>query len=145
MKEGLIRGRVAQLLDERELVITVGSDDSVQSGMRFKVLAETPTPITDPETGETLGPLDREKVRVQVTEVHERFSVCRTYETKIVGSWSIGQIVGGAAVNNPRREVPVTLRADRDSLPSPLPEDESYVKRGDRVVELVETQAIETD
>jgi hypothetical protein len=53
--------------------------------------------------------------------------------------------MGAAAAGNPRREVPVTLRADKESLPPPLPEEESYVKKGDRVVQLIETRAIEAD
>src|ERR1700687_3874956 len=80
-----IQGRVAQLLNIRELVINVGSKDGVERGMKFAVLAAEPLVIKDPLNGEELGTIDREKIRVEVTEVHERFAVCATYETVVAG------------------------------------------------------------
>lgn len=69
----------------------------------------------------------------------DSITICRTYETVRVG--------GGLGMPDiskylaPPRDVPKTLKAgDQAHLP-PLPESESYVKRGDRVIEIYETSA----
>lgn len=129
-----LQGRIAQILTERELVINIGEQDGVEEGMQFAVLAGSPVQIQDPETGELLGQLDREKVRVEAIRVMERMSVCATYETRIVGGlygiWDVSEMF------RPKERVPKTLRATRESYPPPLSSTESYVKIGDVVREL---------
>jgi hypothetical protein len=109
--------------------------------MRFKVLADTPTQITDPETEEIIGLIDREKVRVEATEVQDKIAICRTYETVRVGGFGVPDV---SRYYDPPRTVPKTLKASDQSYLPPLPESESYVKRGDRVVEVRETKADDT-
>jgi len=132
-----LHGKVAAILNERELAINIGADDGVEPKMKFKVLAEYPTEVLDPETSERLGVIDREKVRVQATEVRERMSICRTYRTRHIpgGLYYYFRMPNLMA---PPREVPETLKADDSSRLPPLPEEESYVKIGDRVVQLAE-------
>ncbi len=135
----MLEGKVAGVLNIRELVINIGSLHGVKRGMKFKVLASEPLEIYDPETGELLGKLDREKVRVKAVEVHERFSICRTYRTRKAG----GSNYYAAALLRqiaPPREEPETLKADDSAYPPPLSEEESYVKRGDRVVQIEEDE-----
>ena len=124
-----IEGRVAQVLNERELVINLGARDLVRKGMRFAVLAAKPLEIRDPETNEVLGEVDREKVRVEAIEVQERLTVCATYETQVVGGGlgmpDVTELFG------PTRTVKESFRAS--SHPSPLSEEESFIKIGDRV------------
>ncbi len=136
-----LEGSVAQILNERELVINIGSTRGVRRGVKFAVLAPEPSEIFDPETGELLGVVDREKVRVQAREVHERFTICATYEKRVVRSGGSG--FGAAAFRDlfepPRtREVPITLGMDEESVPAPLSAEESYVKIGDRVKQVEE-------
>jgi hypothetical protein len=131
----LIEGKVASVLNERELAINVGAEQGVTPGMKFKVLANQPTEILDPETGESLGSIDRHKVKVKAVDVQARFSVCRTYKTHHVGDWR--SVYLGAAFVGESREVVETLKAEDSTLPSPLSEEESYVKKGDRVVQLL--------
>lgn len=131
-------GKVANVLNARELVINIGQEDGVHVGMRFKVLADTPTQITDPETEEVIGVVDREKVRVEATEVQDNITVCRTYETVRVGGFGVPDM---SRFLSPPKTVPKTLKAGDQSHLPPLPESESYVKRGDRVVEVRETKA----
>lgn len=126
----MIEGRVAQILNERELIINRGRKDGVTSGMRFAVLAVQPLEVTDPETGEPLGSVDRPKVRVMATHVQERLSICETYETIEVG----GSLIEVKDFFSPRRTVPATLRT-RELAP-PLSPEESIVKVGDRVRQL---------
>ncbi len=75
-----IEGRVANILNERDLVINRGSDHGVEPGMRFKVNSPE-IKIADPVTGDDLGLLVREKIRVKVLEVYPQFAVAKTYET----------------------------------------------------------------
>ena len=75
-----IEGKVARILNERDLVINKGAEEGVKEGMKFRV-TEPEIAIQDPDTQETLGTLSREKIRVSVVEVLPRFSVGKTYET----------------------------------------------------------------
>lgn len=136
-----IEGRVATILNARELVITVGNEDGVSRGMRFKVLADTPMTVTHPETGEQIGIVDREKVRVEAIEVQEKLSICQTYERVTVGAG----LPDLSKYFLTRQVVPRTLKADESSYPEPLSEEDSYVKRGDRVVEIYEADATHSD
>lgn len=140
-----LKGKVAAVLNERELAINIGASGGVEPGMKFKVLADEPAEVLDPETDELLGTIDREKVRVQAREVQERFSICRTY---IIHRTNGGPFYGlsgmGPALARlyaPPREIPETLKAEDSALPPPLSEEESYVKKGDRVVQLIEETA----
>lgn len=123
----MIEGSVAQILNERELIINRGRKDGVTNGMKFAVLASQLLDISDPETGESLGAVDRPKVRVWATHVQERLSICETYETIEVG----GSLFEIKDFFSPRRSVPTTFAA-RDFPPELSPE-ESIVKVGDRV------------
>ncbi|MBM3241341.1 hypothetical protein FJZ31_34095 [Candidatus Poribacteria bacterium] len=74
-----IKGKVTNILNKRELAMNVGCKDGVKEKMRFKVVYTAP--VKDPDTGEELGEINREKIRVEVFQVEERFSLARTYET----------------------------------------------------------------
>lgn len=128
-------GRVAQVLNARELVINIGSDAGVTEGRRFKVLAEQAMDVTDPDTGEVLGTVDREKTRVEAVEVRPRISICRTY--RIVGQPPYFQMAALInSLSDTRR--PETLHVRDSTLPPPLPIEESYVQIKDRVVSVEE-------
>ncbi len=134
MTSGQIEGKVAQILNERELVINIGTNSGVVTGAIFAVLAATPTEVRDPESSEVLGQIDRVKVQVRAFETHERFTVCSTYRTRIVGGLGPMNL---DSVLSPRRQIPETLRASEDSFPEPLSPEESYVKVGDRVKQVL--------
>lgn len=139
-KDGPIRGRVAAILNARELVINRGSEAGVGKGMRFAVLAATPLEIKDPDTGEVLDEIDREKVRVEVGEVRPRTSICRTYIVRTVGGgpaagFGVTAKVFSTLFEEPRRKVE-TLEIKDSTLPPPLPEEESFVKVNDRVIQV---------
>src|SRR5438874_1056816 len=131
----MIEGRVAQILNERELIINRGRTDGVTEGMVFEVLAENSLEVTDPETGQSLGLLDRPKVRAQASDVRDRFAVCETFELVEVR----GALIDPSEFFAPRR-LPTTLRAT-EALP-PLSPEESIVKVGDRVKELRARRAL---
>lgn len=128
----LLQGYVAQLLNERELVITLGRVDGIKKGMRFAVLA-TPIEIRHPKTNEVIGTVNREKVRVEAVEIQDHLSICATYETITTGTLRLP-----LGLNlDWQRQVPMTLKADdpKAFLP-PLKPEESYVEIGDLVEEL---------
>ncbi|HEY0545159.1 MAG TPA: hypothetical protein VGC91_07165 [Pyrinomonadaceae bacterium] len=141
-----LEGRVAQILNARELVINIGSDKGIKPKMKFAVLSESPLEVRDPETGDVLDVIDREKVRVVATEVRPKIAICRTYRIKTVipgGALyadpikSIGQM---ASIFQPPREIPETLEAKDSSLPPALSPEESYVKINDRVVRVADDE-----
>jgi hypothetical protein len=129
-----IEGKVAELINTRELAINIGKNAGVQKGMKFKVLAAKPMKITDPETGEELGEIDREKVRVEVTEVQDSFSICQTYRKRYSGYQIIPRSFMDA-FTTPQVKTE-TLKAEDSEFPPDLSEEESYVKRGDRVIQV---------
>jgi hypothetical protein len=83
-----IRGKVAQILNVRELVINRGSDAGVIEGMEFAVLNRQGTRIVDPDTEQELGSVEIPKVLVRVVRVEPRLAVARTYitHTRVTGA-----------------------------------------------------------
>lgn len=133
-----IQGSVAQIINARELVINIGTNHGVRVGMRFAVLSEHPLAITDPDTGEVLDTIDREKVRVEATDVREKISICKTYRTTYVPAGPLYLAFGSINIASPPRETPETLKAEDKSLPEPLSPADSYVKIKDRVIQIEE-------
>ena len=79
-----VRGKVARVLNERQVAINRGSDDGVEVGMKFSILNSDRQEIRDPDTGETLGHVDRAKIPVRVTAVHDRIAVATTFRFRRV-------------------------------------------------------------
>lgn len=135
-----IRGKVARILNSRDLAINVGSKDGVVVGMHFDVLDPKGEDIKDPDTGEVLGSVERPKVRVQVVKVQERLSVASTYKKRQVnvGGQGAGLSGGFAEFFLPPKLVTKyeTLKTTERTWED-LEESESYVKIGDPVVQVV--------
>jgi hypothetical protein len=134
-----ITGAVAKILTARELVINRGSKDGVRPGMRFQVLDPKGEDIRDPESGESLGSIERPKVSVEVTSVEERLAVAKTFHSRKV---NVGGAYGGlsalARQFEPARYVTKfeTLKTDENTWED-LDESESFVKTGDPVREII--------
>ena len=137
-----IRGRVAKILNSRELAINVGATHGVNIGMYFDVLDQEHEAIADPETGEILGSVERPKVRVKVVSVQDRFAVATTYRTKRVniGGTSNNRFLtsGFSELLMPPKWVTKyeTLKTEEMTWEN-LKEEESYVKTGDPIVQVV--------
>ncbi|HEX2988967.1 MAG TPA: hypothetical protein VHS06_12470 [Chloroflexota bacterium] len=135
MNEKPLEGKVAQILNERELVINIGSAAGVIRGMRFAVLAATPVDVKDPDTGDVIDVVDRAKTHVEATEVRERITICGTYHRRYVGG-SIQQVLKEMEqFSGWQRQ---TFRIGDGGLPKPIDPTESYVKIGDRVKLVIE-------
>ena len=141
-----IRGKVARILNSRDLVINVGSRDGVVVGMYFDVLDPKGEDIKDPDTGEVLGSVERPKIRVQVVKVQERLSVASTYKKRQVNVGGRGAGLRGefAEFFMPPKFVTKyeTLRTTERTWED-LDENESYVKTGDPVVQVVSEVDVE--
>lgn len=85
-----IRGKVAQILSSKELVMNVGIADGVTVGMHFNVVRITE--ITDPDTSKVLGKVERPKISLQVTEVQDELSAA-----SVLGSRTIVEKAGAFA------------------------------------------------
>ena len=138
-----IRGKVASVINEREIAINIGTVHGVKVGMDFDVIDVHDEKIKDPDTEEVLGSIERPKVRVRVAHVQEKLSVASTYKVESVN-------IGGGGLLGPfsRSLMPPewiekyeTLRA-KDKALSPLSEEDSYVKVGDPVVQVIDLREI---
>ncbi|HRH41243.1 MAG TPA: hypothetical protein PKY82_06320 [Pyrinomonadaceae bacterium] len=140
IKKNRIEGRVAQILNARELIINIGEEKGVRLKMRFAVLASEPLEVRDPETGDLLDIIDREKVRVEATEVRAKITICRTYKFKIISGGPLYTTLSGIGAigdfTRPPQKIVETLEAKNSSLPPPLSPEDSYVKINDRVIQI---------
>jgi hypothetical protein len=105
-----IEGKVAQVLNERELVINIGHDHGAVLGMKFAVLSDKPIEILDPDTHDL---------------------------TRTVGNFPLLSASALAGLTF-QQKVVEDLRSDSRDRPKPLTPEESYVKIGDRVQEIFE-------
>ena len=134
-----IRGRVARILNSREMVINVGSSSGVTVGMRFEVMDKKGEDVRDPGTGEVLGSVERPKVRVEVSKVKERLSVASTYKKETVNVGGPGLGVGGEVARMflpPKWETRYETLKTEEKTWEDLDEEDSYVKTGDPVVQM---------
>lgn len=147
----LIRGKVAQILNTRELVINLGSEDGVTSGMYFDVIDPKGTDIEDPDTGETLGSIERPKVRVKVSRVETRLSMASTYRSKKVniggqgGTRDFSSGFLSQILAPPKWVTKYETLKTQEKTWEDLDEKESYVKIGDPVVQVIGVVDDDTD
>lgn len=147
----LIRGKVARILNSREVAINRGSKDRVREGMYFDILDPVSEDIQDPDTGEVLGSVSRPKVRVKVTRVEDRLCVASTYKSRKVNIGGTGRGFGldsgfARSLLPPEWVVKHETLKTKETTWESLDEEESYVKTGDPVVQVnpVEIEAEET-
>ena len=107
--------------------------------MRFAVLDTAGEGVTDPDTGEELGSLQRTKVQLEVSQLDDKICIGRTYvyrEVNVGGSsYGVGEIARMFSPPKYERQYE-TLRAE-DADWEPLSEQESIVKIGDPVMQIV--------
>jgi hypothetical protein len=134
-----ITGKVARILNDRDIALNIGSDQGVSLGMFFDVLDTAGEEIRDPETNELLGSVDRVKVRVKVTRVQEKLSVASTFEKiKVnIGGEGAGISTFSSLLMPPKYAVKYkTLRLD-ETTRGEISESQSYVKIGDPVEQVL--------
>jgi hypothetical protein len=135
----MIEGKVARILNNRELVINRGRQHGVLEGMRFEVLDPKGEDVLDPDTGEILGSAQRPKVRVRAVQVEDRLTVARTYESWRVNVGGTGALYPSGvfdvarALAPPRYETRYKTLATTEETWESLDESERYIKTGDPV------------
>ena len=136
-----IRGLVASLLTNRDLVVNRGSEHGVRKGMKFAVLNPRGLQVEDPETGEPIGSVEVPKVIVEVSRIEPKLSVAKTFRQRRVNVGGRG--VGGAGFGIASLFEPPewvesweTLRTSERPHSEEIDPSESYVQIGDPVVEV---------
>lgn len=134
----MIRGKVARVLNSRELALNIGSQNGVREGMLFDVIDPKGEDIVDPDTGGILGSLERPKVRVKVISVQDRLSVASTYKKERVNIGGVG--IGTSAISQlfmqPEHVTQYETLKTEEKTWEDISEEESYVKCGDPVVQV---------
>ncbi len=143
-----IRGKVAWVLNSREIAINIGVADGVTMGMFFDV--EYPYgAIKDPDTNEVLGSIKRTKVRVQITEVQEKLAVASTYRSTRVNlggaGFDFGPFSRALMPSEWITKYETLKKSDRKILIEDIDEEDSFVKVGDPVVQVIEEIDAETE
>ncbi len=136
-----IEGKIAQLLNERELVINRGTEDGVEIGMRFAILNPKGLDIKDPDTGKKLGSVELSKTLVKVVQVQPSMAVGRTFRefrTRGGALYSIAASAALAGMSSPPQSRVETLRTDESLVAKEINEADSLVKIGDTAVQLVD-------
>lgn len=135
-----IQGKVARILSDRELVLNVGSQQGVHIGMYFAILDPKGTDIKDPDTGMSLGSVNRPKLHVKITSIQEKLSVASTFKKTKVNEGGQGiDFAGFGAISGallPPKWVSrvQTFRAEEAAWKD-IDEKDSIVKVGDPAVQ----------
>lgn len=142
-----IRGKVARVLNTREIAINVGVEDGVTVGMYFDVMDLQYEDIRDPDTDEVLGTIERPKVSVKTIHVQEKLSLATTYRTEQVNTGGdlifLGPFARSLMPPNwvTRYETLSKIEENR----AVLDEEDSYVKVGDPVVQVIKKNDTKRD
>ena len=136
----IIRGKVARILNSREIALNLGSDDGVAVGMCFDIMDSKSEDIKDPDTGQILGSIERPKVRVKVTLVQEKLSLATTYKTRRINVGGTGLEIGvlSKAFMPPEWATEYETLRTAEQTWDDLDEAESYVTTGDPAVQVIE-------
>ena len=137
-----IEGKIAKILNAREVVINRGSLQGVEVGMIFKILDLEEINILDPDTKQNLGSVERTKVKVKVDLVKKNMCVAKTYrkETVNIGGHASGLLAFAEQADAVRSVLMPPQWVDRyETLRLPknfekLEESDSIVNIGDIVI-----------
>jgi len=138
MSEDRITGKVARILNRRQLVINRGDEHGVKIGMQFAVLNELGTDIVDPETNEPLGSVPIPKVVIKVVRVEGRLSVASTFRRYRTAGGIFATLSDITNLNRPSEVRVETLSTDQSTFKQELKEEDSFVRVGDNVSEIME-------
>ena len=131
-----IRGKIAKILNAREVALNVGESQGVELGMLFDIMREVE--INDPDTGEQLGPVDLPKARIKVSRLGEKVCVAGTYRVRRV---NIGGSASLATLFQPpkweTRYETLKVNESFEDTNDELDERNSYVAVGDPVVQVL--------
>ncbi len=119
--------KVIEILDEYSLIINYGETHGAEKGQEIRVIAIGPE-ISDPNTDEILGTLDKIKSILSITTVYKNFSICQKIENVVRNS-----------LLDPLSQFQVTtqkkrpLNVDEKDMTHKTVPDEDIIKPGDPV------------
>ena len=101
----MIIGKVARIMSDEEVILSVGSEHGVKENMEFVIFSESDH-VYDPETGEDLGAIEIVKGRVRVCHVMDKMSRARTltYQVHVPSLPETVKWLGSALYSEPRVE-----------------------------------------
>lgn len=79
-----IAGKVAKVLNDREIVLNKGRLDGVEVGDYVGIVDSQEFGIKDPESDDDLGDIVRFKVSLRVTQISDHLSIASTYKVSKV-------------------------------------------------------------
>lgn len=128
----MLEGKVIRIMDEKTILINLGSEEGVKVGTKFAIIGPGEE-IIEPETGKSLGPIMLEKARVVVRQVESKF--CQASTPIRTFKYSSLSLPFGGQTYTQQDSLPV----DESDI-QPLEEEASRVKVGDTVREVVELE-----
>ena len=139
-----IRGKIARIINAREVILNIGQDQGVRVGMTFDILTPRGFNIRDPDTGENLGSFQRAKSRIRVIQTQDKLSLASTYRSRSVADALAEAFFGNRAsqTTTNRKNQFETLRTSIETWED-LPDDDSYVSEGDPVVQVFSDNELE--
>lgn len=129
-----IRGKVAEVVSDRELILNRGSEHGVEAGMFFSILNPNTIGITDPDSGEPLGGIRTVKIVVRAVEVAQKITLARTFRKRTVnvgGSGSSALSSMADFLNPPKYVEQVEKLTIDKNAPRKIRPGDSLVDRGD--------------
>jgi capsid portal protein len=142
----MITGKVADLIDERTLVINKGKNDGVVNGMRFMVYAAEGKKIKDPDTDKEIGVLKIPKIAVEITKVEDAYSLAETYHYKTINeggsNTAFGNITG--YLSPPKYVRKYETFAIEEQTKKTIDEQRSIVKIGD-IAEQIQEERVQDE
>ena len=139
-EDSLIRGKVARILNSREVALNIGEKNGVEPEMLFDILDPNAQDIEDPDTHEVIGSIYRPKVRVRITTVEERISVASTFKSKRtnIGGVGLGLSSVSSLFDPPKWVNKYETLRSKEGTWEHLDEEDSYVATGDPVVQVID-------
>ena len=131
-----IRGKVASILNSRQVAINRGEVDGVRRGMRFNILSEA-VDVKDPDSGVLLGTIQQAKICVEVKSVYPNMAVAATFKKHRVNVGGSG--IGLGIFTPPKWEEHYETLYIEDASLEEIDESDSYVLIGDAVVQVLES------
>ncbi|KAA8453967.1 hypothetical protein [Weissella paramesenteroides] len=80
---------VANILSDKELIITGGKNKDIQPGDKFAIIDPEITQIKDPSNGQVLDEIHHYKDIVQVTHVYEKYSTVSAIDPEMDSQLSV--------------------------------------------------------
>lgn len=125
--KGLIRGEIAEIIDEYTVILNIGIEHGVKRDMRFVVYAETDH-IFD-RLGRDLGVLEIPKAEVEVKDVQEKLSVAKSARIVEIPSPLEAADVFGTMLG--RKQVLAKLPVEKDQIKEI--KVDLHINKGDKV------------